>query len=138
MKTLLPAITLLSSLYCIPAFAANVELTFTDINHLNGELYVALYNSEEGMEQRQSFQRQIISVHKDDQKTILADLPAGQYGVMAFQDLDGNHDLNSNLLGIPTEPYGFSTNPSLMGPPDFNDIVFSVSDENVSLTISMD
>lgn len=36
------------------------------------------------------------------------ELPAGEYAVVAFHDLDGDEDFDRNLIGIPSEPYGFS------------------------------
>ena len=35
-------------------------------------------------------------------------LPAGTYAATAFQDVDGNQTLTTNVLGIPNEPYGWS------------------------------
>lgn len=136
MKTCL--LTALTTLYCIGAQAANVEITFNDMRDISGELYIAAYNSEAAFSKKQALQSQIVSVHKQGQKAVLADLPAGEYSVMVFQDLDGNHKLNTNMLGIPTEPYGFSTNPSLMGPPTFDAIRFSVTDDNVAISINME
>ncbi|GGF77598.1 DUF2141 domain-containing protein [Alteromonas lipolytica] len=135
MKTLLPALT---SLYCISATAANVEIVFSDISSLRGELYIAAYNSADAFTQKQAFQSQIIRVYKSNQTAVLADLPAGDYSVMAFQDLDANRTLNSNMMGIPTEPYGFSTNPHLMGPPSFDAIRFTVGEDDMSITINME
>ncbi|MBT79635.1 MAG: hypothetical protein CL587_04505 [Alteromonadaceae bacterium] len=138
MKVLVSTFTLLASLTGFNAGAANIDITFSDLSHQSGQLYVALYNSSSAMKSRQHFQSQIITVYKGSQKTVFADVPEGQYGVMVFQDLDGNNTLNSNLLGIPTEPYGFSTNPHVMGPPSFDDIAFAVTEANVSLTITME
>jgi hypothetical protein len=46
-------------------------------------------------------------------------LPApGYYAVALFHDENDDHHLNTNALGIPTEGYGFSNNPTLyFGPP---------------------
>lgn len=47
-------------------------------------------------------------------------MPAGTYAVSVIYDEDGNGELNTGLLGIPTEPVGFSNNAAgLFGPPDF-------------------
>jgi len=35
---------------------------------------------------------------------------AGHYAFSVFQDVDEDGDLNTNLLTMPTEPYGFSNN----------------------------
>jgi uncharacterized protein (DUF2141 family) len=36
------------------------------------------------------------------------DLPYGDYAVAVFHDKNGDQQLNTNFLGMPTEPYGFS------------------------------
>ncbi len=36
------------------------------------------------------------------------ELPAGEYAIVAFHDLDRDEDFDRNLIGIPSEPYGFS------------------------------
>lgn len=138
MKSRFPLAPLLAVCCCANASAANVTITFDELTHTSGELYIALYDSASAMQQKQAMQSLIIRVYKAQQTTILADLPAGEYGVMVFQDLDNNHNLNTNLMGIPTEPYGFSTNPYLMGPPQFSDIAFTVAETDVSLTINME
>lgn len=56
-------------------------------------------------------------------------LPPGDYAVTAFLDENTNARLDSNLFGLPTEPYGFSRNArNLAGPPSFADAAFRVDD----------
>ena len=50
----------------------------------------------------------------------LHDLPDVAYAAVAYQDSNRNGVLDRNLLGIPTEPYGFST-PTQLGKPRFAD-----------------
>ena len=58
-----------------------------------------------------------------------ADLPPGDYALTAFLDENGNSKLDSNLFGLPTEPYGFSRDARAMaGPPPFADATFRVED----------
>lgn len=40
-------------------------------------------------------------------------LAPGTYGVTLFHDQNGNEELDTNLLGAPIEPFGFSTNPKI-------------------------
>ena len=48
-----------------------------------------------------------------------------RYAVAAFQDENGDGILNSNVVGMPTENYGFSNDArGLFGPPDFDDAAF--------------
>mgnify|MGYP000990945233 CR=1 FL=1 len=137
MKTHLTALTLFTMMTPFSE-AADVTVNFAGVNTLSGQLYLAVYASEEDMKSRKAIQSQIITVHNADQKAVLADLPSGHYGVMVFQDLDGNRDLNTNLIGIPTEPYGFSTNPRVLGPPSFSDLHFSFPPPPVHLPLYLD
>lgn len=49
-------------------------------------------------------------------------LPAGNYAVDVYHDENANQELDKNLVGMPTEKYGFSNNPSAtFGPPAFKE-----------------
>ncbi|MBL7963267.1 MAG: DUF2141 domain-containing protein [Flavobacteriales bacterium] len=57
----------------------------------------------------------------------IADLPPGQWAIKVFVDDNTNGKLDTNILGIPTEPYGFSNNAMRpMGPPYLADATFTV------------
>lgn len=57
----------------------------------------------------------------------LSGLPDGEYAATAFQDRNGNNELDANLVGMPTEPYGFSNNArGMFGPPSFADSAFVI------------
>lgn len=52
----------------------------------------------------------------------------GKYAVVAFHDVNGNEELDKNMLGIPTEPYGFSNNArGMLGPPDLAEQLVDVT-----------
>lgn len=53
-------------------------------------------------------------------------VPEGQVAIRLFHDANGNGKLDTNLLGIPSERYGFSQNAGGMGPAAFKDAAFSV------------
>lgn len=51
---------------------------------------------------------------------LLKGLPEGPLAISLFQDTNANGKLDSNALGIPREPYGFSNNATgNFGPPKF-------------------
>lgn len=69
--------------------------------------------------------------------TLELKLPAtGRYAVRLFHDIDGDGKMATNLLGIPSEPFGFSNNaaPSF-GPPAFADAAFEVTAAGVTQNI---
>lgn len=54
-------------------------------------------------------------------------VPAGRWGVAAFQDLDSNGRIGFGMLGRPNEPWGYSRNaPAVMGPAAFRDAAVNV------------
>lgn len=60
--------------------------------------------------------------------SITYSIPAGQYAISAFIDLNGNGKLDTNFFGIPREPYCFSKNfRPKFSPPDFNDCKFDIN-----------
>ena len=70
---------------------------------------------------------------------VFADLAPGTYGVSAFHDRDEDEELDTNLVGLPTEPYGFSNDArGSFGPPEFEDMSFSVGDEPVTIEITLE
>ena len=64
------------------------------------------------------------------------DLPPGTYAVTVYEDLNGNHKLDHNPIGIPREPVGASNNPKgHFGPPRFSECAFSLG--NIPQTIAI-
>ena len=57
-----------------------------------------------------------------------ATLPAGDYAIRFYHDVDGDGELDTNLMGIPSEPFGFSNNArGNFGPASWADSVFTVT-----------
>ncbi len=68
----------------------------------------------------------------------MADLPEGDYAFSAIHDLNANNRLDSNAIGIPTEPYGFSNDAAgSFGPPKFEDARVNVGKGIAKLTLKL-
>jgi uncharacterized protein (DUF2141 family) len=64
------------------------------------------------------------------------DLPFGQYAATVHHDENMDGELNTNLLGIPTEGIGFSGNPKIWrGVPAFDRTRFEFSANNARVSI---
>ncbi len=68
---------------------------------------------------------------------VLRDVPSGTMAVRLFQDANGNGELDTNALGIPSEGYGFSGKGGFMGPPSFAQAAFEVVPGGTKTTISV-
>lgn len=63
-------------------------------------------------------------------------VPFGTYAVAVVHDRDGNGKLNTNILGMPREKYGFSNDArGTFGPPSFDDASFSVDEYAVRVEV---
>ena len=66
------------------------------------------------------------------------DIPAGTWAVLAYQDENGNGELDRNLIGIPKEPYGFSRDArSKFGPPGFEDAAIAVGEGQATANVRL-
>ena len=54
--------------------------------------------------------------------TTFEDVPAGPFAVSVYHDEDGDGKMDTNLVGIPSEDYGFSADASgVFGAPSFEE-----------------
>ncbi len=62
----------------------------------------------------------------------------GRYALAFYHDEDGDGRFNRNLVGLPTEGYGFSRDaPATFGLPDFADVVFTAGAGSTTLEATM-
>jgi len=65
-------------------------------------------------------------------------MPYGTYSIKAFHDENGNNQLDTNVLGKPTERYGFSNNADgHFGIPPFSSTAFTLSSPETALEIRL-
>jgi uncharacterized protein (DUF2141 family) len=69
---------------------------------------------------------------------IIRDLPPGRYAVAVFQDVKGIGKIATNLLGVPTVPYGFSNDArGTMGSPGFEAAAIDLAKDNLSIALKL-
>lgn len=102
------------------ALAADLSLSVADGPAADATLYVALYDSAAGFTGSQSLASQTVPMRAGTARLVFPGLAPGRYAVRAFADENGNGKLDTNLLGMPTERYGFSNDAKgNRGAPDF-------------------
>jgi uncharacterized protein (DUF2141 family) len=121
----------------MPASKSTFSVTFTNIQQAKGQLFIAVYDRPEAfLKDQQARLKRVVPVGSKGSVSVdLGELPPGTYAVSSFHDVNGNGKMDKNLLGIPTEPYGFSNNarPSFRAP-NWNEAKFQW---NGSQTISI-
>jgi len=133
------ALTLAALLVAAPAFAADeptVTLTF-DTAASTGEIMVVLFGSEAAYGGQGAPVAQAMVDVSAGQHTATFTVPAGDYAVKSFHDVNGDGRMNTNPFGMPTEPYAFSNNArGNMGPATWAQAHFTVSGDTAQ-TISL-
>lgn len=79
----------------------------------NGTLRAAVYDSQTSFDARKFVAGAISPANGGTATVTFGELEPGTYGVAVFLDTNSNDELDTNLLGAPTEPFGFSMNPKL-------------------------
>jgi uncharacterized protein (DUF2141 family) len=59
---------------------------------------------------------------------VFPDMTPGRYAIAAYQDVNGNGELDKIPPGIPTEPYAFSNDVGRIGPPRFGRALIAVGE----------
>lgn len=92
----------------LAAFAADLSLSVADGPAAEATLYVALYIDAASYADSKAVASQTAPMQGGKARFVFAGLAPGRYALRAFADENGNGKLDTNLVGMPTERYGFS------------------------------
>lgn len=124
-------LTILLSFITIVTFSQfKLDIEITGIRNNTGKIMLELYDSAEKVIDRN------ISEIKDNKCTVtFTGLKPGKYAVRYYHDENQNGKMETNLVGKPTEGYGFSNNVTgKFGPPPFDKWLFEINgDKKISL-----
>jgi len=116
--------------------AASLNVTVANIQTQDGSIAAALFD-ETGYKGGPQVGGVTAKVSGETVVLNFADLPAGEYGIKLFHDVNGNGEMDTNPFGIPTEPYAFSNSAvGMMGPAKWDDAKFTVTSGDNSHTIT--
>jgi len=93
-----------------------LEVEITELRSDQGPVMLELFDA-----QHQSIMRQSGVIKNGKATLVLSNLKPGRYAVRYYHDENNNQKLDTNLLGIPTEGYGFSNDAyGTFGPKSFD------------------
>ena len=110
-----------------------------------GTVYLAIYDNSTSFDQdnknknvnKNRWVKSIVEVVNKNSFTKNVELKKGVYAISLFVDSNNNKIIDKNLLGIPTEQYGFSNNATgFLGSPSYNDASFNlINDLNIKISL---
>ena len=110
---------------------ANLRIVATNVKSDQGKLYVWVYDKKDDwLSDRYRTQKGITVAgnRTNDSVTLELLLPAGEYALSIFQDVNDDGKLARNFIGLPKEPAGLSNNlRPRFGPPKYKDAKFEVT-----------
>ncbi|GAB5502184.1 DUF2141 domain-containing protein [Pyruvatibacter sp.] len=121
-----------------PALPGVLEIAVDGTKAGVGTVRVNLYASKAAFLKQEDAQAEVAVPEDGASKLTFADLAPGEYAAVAYQDLNGNGELDRGLFGIPLEPIGFSNGAvPVFSAPDFEDAAVSVADGATAIEITV-
>ena len=117
---------------------ATISMTLESDSKPKGNFVAALFTTEESF-LKDPVQSVSGPVQPDSTGTLVFEnVEPGLYAISVFHDKDSDGKLDTNFIGIPSEPVGVSNNPKArMGPPRFEDAKFILEPGATDLHITL-
>ena len=135
MKFIFLSIFLFSTATCFSQLHVSVENLKKD----SGTVLIAIYNSKKSFNNiREVFLAGRVKAKDLKADFTFNDIPAGEYAISLFHDVNDNEKLDKTSVGIPSEPYGFSNNAKgSLGPPSFKKAKFTYDGNSLDVAIKL-
>jgi uncharacterized protein (DUF2141 family) len=134
-------LAVLPALAAQPAPCPGIHVQIMDIRNSTGSVDCALFDSPAGFPVEVLLMAKkvmIMKVRNTQARCDFEDILPGRYALVVIHDENMNGKLDTNLLGIPKEGYGFSNDvKALLGAPSFSAASFHYDGGILELTISL-
>ena len=114
-----------------------LQITVNNLENIKGKLQVCLTDKKEDFLKQCEYST-AVAVTNNTISLEIANIKTGIYSISLFHDENNNGVLDTKgFFGIPSEPYGFSNNPSTtFGPPSFEECTFLINeDKQISIKL---
>jgi uncharacterized protein (DUF2141 family) len=129
---------LLAASAIAPAFASELTVNLHGVRAQGGLVKVAVVNSQEAWDGKAApVQFDGAPPHGEDASFTFKDLKPGTYAVLITHDENGNGKLDTNVMGMPLEGYGFSNNPQVMRKPTWDEARFDIGKDDVAIDVAL-
>ncbi len=120
--------------YAQESEGVDITVTIDNVVNNNGKVMVSLH-SEDTFLKGPGILNLESTIENGKVSFTFENVSPGTYAVMALHDENENKRMDFQDNGMPKESYGMSGNDMTMGPPNFTDAKFTVSEENLDLNI---
>ena len=113
-----------------PNTTHTLQITVNNFENIKGKLQLCLTDKKVDF-LKQCEYATAVTVTNNTISVEIANIKTGVYSISLFHDENNNGVLDTKgFFGIPSEPYGFSNNPSTtFGPPSFEECTFLINED---------
>ena len=140
----LSLIIVLGSLTLASTARAGVVSTLTaevgGLRNRSGQLCFSVFATSQGFPTNgdSAVQNKCVKITTSPMKVAFKQLSPGRYAIAVLHDENNDQQANRIFLGLPTEGFGFSRNPTIVaGPPKFAESAVSVAGQNTTTQIQL-
>ena len=109
---------------------STITLMIEGVDDPVGEIRIAIFDSENRYLENPSL-ADVVPASQTKIEWQIENLAYGQYAIAVYHDKNKNGKLDTNMLGIPLEEYGFSNNArSRFGPASWSQAKFTINERN--------
>ena len=115
-----------------PSWGSPIHVHIHGIRNAQGTIKAVLYgpNPQEFLVKGKKADKEREPAEEGSMTLCVAARKQGQYAVVVYHDENDNRKFDRNWIGLPTEGFGVSNNPSLFfAPPSFEEAAFEVNGE---------
>jgi uncharacterized protein (DUF2141 family) len=118
----------------------DLVVIISGLENNKGQMMIALNNSEEDYNAKgKAFRGVQTGIKEHTASWMFDEIPHGEYAIKVYHDEDGDGELDTNFLGIPSEDYGFSNDAKgSFGPASWADAKFLFHTKKDTMKISIE
>ena len=124
----------LAAAACVWAGDVETTLTIEQVAPGTGQLYVGIFDSEEGLKKREPVAKMKLEAAGSTVSANVA-LAPGDYYITVYQDINGNGKMDANLIGMPKEPVGIANYSGKGIPGGYEKHKLRIDESNTRVTI---
>ena len=110
------------------------------LRNQDGQICLSLFANSQGFpsDGNQAVQNQCVTASDLEPIVTFTNVQPGSYAIAVLHDANSDSIINRNVLGIPSEGFGFSGNPVIRtGPPTFGDAMVFVAGNQTTIQIDL-
>lgn len=124
----------------LAAQTGKITVNIETVKSSTGQIGVLLFNKAQGFpgEDKSALKQELVPAKKGKMSVSFDNLPYGTYAITIMHDENNNLKVDTNVLGIPKEGYGFSNNArNLFRAPRFGEAAFELRQPNLVQNIQL-